>query len=302
MNGEIIVQWIKVVQPVIIAFFALAIVMAFAGQASSTLAASPMAAAPEQTLRLATTTSMQDSGLLDYLLPAFEKANNVDVKVIAVGSGTAMQMGEAGDVDVLIAHSPAAEDAFMKAGHGSDRAQFAHNYFVIVGPKSDPAGIRGTDNAVKAFQKIYDTGSTFVGRGDNSGTAAKEAGIWKATGLPAPDRQTTWYKSTGAGMAETLRMADQLNGYTLSDKGTFLDDRQALPGLDLLVDATPDMINKYDVIVVSKAMHPGVNAAMAQKFLDYLTSPETQAKISQYGQDTVGQPLFMAGQPAVAAT
>jgi tungstate transport system substrate-binding protein len=306
ISGDIIVQLNKAILLILAAISMLAIVTALAGFASANLAAGPLGQAPatsaqKQTLRLATTTSMQDSGLLDNILPGFEKANNVDVKVIAVGSGAAMQMGEAGDVDVLIAHSPAAEEAFMKAGHGSDRARFAENYFVIVGPKSDPAGIRGTDNAAKAFQRIYDTKSTFVGRGDNSGTSVKETNLWKATGLPMPDRQMTWYKSTGAGMDETLRMTDQLNGYTLSDKSTFLQDRKDLPALDILVDATPDMLNTYNVIVVSKVKHPGVNAAMAQKFRDYLTSPEVQAKISQYGQDKVGQPLFMASQPVAAA-
>jgi len=288
MYGEIIVQWNKLLRPVIIVFLLLAIMTAFVVPASF---------AQKQTLRLATTTSMQDSGLLDTILPNFEKANNVEVKVIAVGSGAAMKMGEAGDADVLIAHSPAAEDAFMKAGYGTDRVQFARNYFVIVGPKSDPAGIRGMDNAAKAFKRIYDTKSNFVGRGDNSGTAVKESNLWKAAGLQAPDQKTAWYKSTGAGMDQTLRMAEQLKGYTLSDKSTFLQNRKNLPALDILVDATPDMLNTYDVIVVSKAKHPGVNAAMAQKFRDYLISPEVQTKIDKYGMDTVGQPLFTASKP-----
>jgi tungstate transport system substrate-binding protein len=244
---------------------------------------------------------MQDSGLLDYILPGFEKANSAKVQVIAVGSGVALKMGEMGDVDVLIAHSPAAEDAFMKAGHGSSRTEFAHNYFVIVGPKSDPAGIRGMDKADKAFRRIYDTKSTFVGRGDNSGTANKEANIWKATGLPMPDKGMAWYKSTGSGMGETLRLTDEMNGYTLSDKSTFLQLRKNLPGMEILVDATPDMLNTYDVIVISEEKHPGVNAALAQKFLDYMTRPETQAKIRQYGEETVGQPLFMTGQPVTMA-
>jgi tungstate transport system substrate-binding protein len=308
------VQSSKVKLLIVAAIFMLVAATALSGLASANLKAKPLAQAPaapaqKQTLRLATTTSMQDSGLLDNILPGFEKANNVKVDVIAVGSGAAMQMGASGDADVLIVHSPAAEKAFMDAGQGSERAQFAYNYFVIVGPKNDPAGIRGMDNAAKAFKKIFDTKSTFVGRGDNSGTAVKEANLWKATGLPMPDRQMAWYKSTGAGMAETLRIADQLNGYTLSDKSTFLDLQKNLQTLEILVGASPDMLNTYDVIVVSKEKHPGVNSALAQKFLDYLTSPETQAKIGQYGMNTVGQPLFMAAtsppamapQPAAAA-
>ncbi|OPY27178.1 MAG: PBP superfamily domain protein [Methanocella sp. PtaU1.Bin125] len=293
-------QWNKIVLSVVLAFFAIAIMATFMWPAASALAVSPMTGAPKQTLRLATTTSMQDTGLLDSLLPAFEKANSVDVKVTAVGSGAAIQMGREGDADVLIAHSPVAEEAFMKEGYGSDRTQFAHNYFVIVGPKGDPAGIRGMDNAVQAFRQISDSKSTFVGRGDNSGTAIKEASLWKSAGLPMPGRQTAWYKSTGMGMAETLRMADEMNGYALSDRSTFLNDRKDLSALEILVDATPDMLNTYNIIAVSKEKHPGVNSAMAQKFLEYMTSPEAQAKISQYGQQTVGQPLFMTGPPAAA--
>lgn len=265
--------------------------------ATATPAASPTAAAPQQSMTLSTTTSMQDSGLLSVLLPPFEKENNVNVKVVAQGSGAALKLGETGDADVLIVHSPAAEKTFVDNGFGWNKTQFAYNYFVIVGPASDPAGIKNMTNASQAFKKIYDNKSTFVGRGDNSGTANKELALWNATGYTAPNNQSaTWYKSTGAGMGDTLRMADQLNGYTLSDKSTYLQMQKNL-SLVILVDATPDMINKYDVIEVNATMHPTVKYDLAHKFHDYLIRNDTQTLISQYGKDTVGQPLFFVGTP-----
>lgn len=265
--------------------------------ATVTPAVTPTAAAAQQTMILSTTTSMQDSGLLNAILPDFEKANNVKVNVVAQGSGAALKLGETGDADVLIVHSPAAEKTFVDNGFGWNKTQFAYNYFVIVGPSSDPAGIKGMTNASQAFKKIYDSNSTFVGRGDNSGTASKELTLWNATGYTAPSNKSqTWYKSTGSGMADTLRMADQLNGYTLSDKSTYLQMQKNL-SLVILVDATPDMINKYDVIEVNATLHPNVKYDLAHKFHDYLISNDTQAKIALYGNDTVGQPLFFIGQP-----
>jgi tungstate transport system substrate-binding protein len=201
---------------------------------------------------------MQDTGLLDYLLPDFEAQNNVNVQVVSKGSGEAMKLGQTGDADVLIVHSPAAEDTFMAAGYGWNRTQFAHNFFVIVGPTSDPAKINGS-NATVAFKKIYLANSTFVGRGDNSGTSAKESDIWNKTGLPMPNNKTlTWYKSTGSGMADTLRITDQLGGYTLSDKATFLKNQKNL-SLTILVESSPEMLNKYDIITLNQTMHPNTN-------------------------------------------
>lgn len=263
---------------------------------STNVTATPGATAtpgPQQTLMLATTTSVRDSGLMDYILPDFEKMYNVNVKVTAVGSGQALTLGQNGDVDVLIVHSPAAETTFMNAGYGWNRTQFAHNYFIIVGPASDPAGIKGL-NATQAFAKIYKANATFAARGDGSGTASKEISIWNATGYGAPNNKTmTWYKSTGSGMLDTLRVADQMQGYTLSDKSTFLQNQKNL-SLVILVDSTPDMINKYDVIEVNQTMHPNVNYAMAKNFSDFMVSHDTQVKINQYGLNTVGQQLFWA--------
>ncbi len=252
---------------------------------------SPTVAPEVQTLRLATTTSVQDTGLLAYLLPEFEKENNVKVQVIAKGSGEALKLGETGDVDVLIVHSPAAEDAFMAAGHGWNRTQIAHNYFVIVGPASDPAGIKGL-NATEAFKKIYAANATFVSRGDNSGTASKEKDLWNKTGIKQPDNKTyAWYKSTGAGMADTLKMADQLQGYTLSDKGTYLKFQKDL-SLVILADNSTDMLNKYDVIAVNQTQHPYVKYDLAKKLVDYLASQPVQQKIGEYGVKDYGVPLF----------
>jgi tungstate transport system substrate-binding protein len=239
---------------------------------------------------------MRDSGLLDTLLPDFEQANNVNVQVIAKGSGAALALGQSGDADVLIVHSPAAETTFMNAGYGWNRTQFSHNWFVIVGPANDPAGIKNMTNATMAFKQIYDNKSVFVGRGDDSGTASKELALWNGTGYVAPDNRTMsdWYKSTGQGMLQTLQMANQIGGYTLSDKSTFLQNQKNLTNLVLLVDATPDMINKYDVIEVNATMHPNVKYDLAHKFLQFMISNATQQKISQYGIGTVGQPLFVA--------
>ena len=253
-------------------------------------------AGPQQTMKLATTTSMSDSGLLNDILPDFEKANNVKVDVIARGSGEAMTLGQNGDVDVLIAHSPAAEKTFVDNGYGWNRTQFAYNYFIVVGPASDPAGIKGL-NASKAYSKIHDAKAPMVARSGTSGTAAKEQTIWNSTGFGQPNNATdTWYSSTGQGMADALRMADQKQAYILTDKSTYLKDQKNL-SLVILVDSAPDMINKYDVIEVNQTMHPDVKYDLAQKFRAYLISNETQAKISTYGNATVGQPLFFIGTP-----
>ncbi|WP_237705931.1 substrate-binding domain-containing protein [Methanocella conradii] len=274
-----------------ISILVVVLLVPLSGCTSTSPSVSPTVAPEVQTLRLATTTSVQDTGLLAYLLPEFEKENNVKVQVIAKGSGEALKLGETGDVDVLIVHSPAAEDAFMAAGHGWNRTQIAHNYFVIVGPASDPAGIKGL-NATEAFKKIYAANATFVSRGDNSGTASKEKDLWNKTGIKQPDNKTyAWYKSTGAGMADTLRMADQLQGYALSDKGTYLKFQKDL-SLVILADNSTDMLNKYDVIAVNQTQHPYVKYDLAKKLVDYLASQPVQQKIGEYGVKDYGVPLF----------
>ncbi|MCD1295528.1 ABC transporter permease [Methanocella sp. CWC-04] len=260
---------------------------------------SGITASNPQVLRLATTTSMQDTGLLNQVIPAFEKEHNVKVNVIPVGSGEALRMGAKGDVDVLIAHSPKEERTFMDEGYGKDTKQIAHNYFVIVGPKNDPAGIKGM-SAAKAFEKLARSNSEFVSRGDRSGTHMKEMEMWDQSGATRPSTLSAWYMETGKGMADTLRKASDEQAYTLTDIGTFLNERKNL-NLGLLVDADKTLENKYDIITVNPAKHPDVNYDMAKTFMDYMASPEVQQKIGEFGKKEYGRPLFYPELVAVPA-
>jgi tungstate transport system substrate-binding protein len=239
---------------------------------------------------LATTTSTQDSGLLDVLVPAFEQATGYNVKTVAVGSGAALKLGTEGNADVLLVHSPAAEKTFMEAGSGVDRELVMHNTFLIVGPAADPAGIRGMTSAADAFQKIADTKSTFVSRGDASGTEAKELTYWKKLGItPA----APWYVQSGQGMAATLQIASEKAGYTLTDIATWASTKDKLQ-LESMVDSgDPSLLNIYHVIGVNPATGPKVNAAGAKAFSDYVLSAEGQALIGAFGQDTYGMQLFV---------
>jgi tungstate transport system substrate-binding protein len=269
--------------------------------AAATAALAPTAAAPAgepQVLRLATTTSTQDSGLLDVILPDFEQRYNAKVEVVAVGTGQALKLGENGDADVVLVHARKQEDAFVAAGNGVDRRDVMHNDFIIVGPKSDPAGISGVAKASDAFKAIADKRATFDARGDASGTSTKELSIWASIGM-TPTAELRWYKSLGQGMGETLIAANEQGAYTLADRGTFLSMRDKLPDLVVLVggesiDANADktLLNPYGVIPVNPATHPAVNAALAEQFAEWIISPETQALIGEYGKDQFGQPLF----------
>jgi len=247
-----------------------------------------------QTLMLATTTSVNDSGLLNYLLPDFERANNVDVQVISAGSGQAIAYGASGDVDVLIVHSPKDEKTFMEQGHGWNRTQLAHNFYVIVGPASDPAGISGL-NATRAYAKIAEKNATFVARVDGSGTDKKNQDIWTASGVGVPSNKTaTWYVATGSGMGDALRMASEKDAYILSDISTYLSLKKNLDLVVLVEDDPSILINKYNVIAVNQTEYPSVNYPMARKFIDYLASQEAQQKIAEYGNEQYGRPLFYA--------
>ena len=254
----------------------------------------PPASAPSpagsRDLILATTTSTQDSGLLDVLVPAFEAASGYKVKTVAVGSGAALKLGTEGNADVLLVHSPAAEETFMEAGSGVDRELVMHNTFLIVGPAADPAGIRGMTSATDAFQKIADTRSTFVSRGDASGTEAKELSYWKKLGItPA----APWYVQSGQGMAATLQIASEKAGYTLTDIATWASTKDKLQ-LESMVDSgDPSLLNIYHVIGVNPATWPKVNAAGTKAFSDYILSAEGQALIGAFGQDTYGMQLFV---------
>ncbi|GAM11449.1 putative ABC transporter anion-binding protein [Geobacter sp. OR-1] len=247
------------------------------------------AAAASKTLILATTTSTQDSGLLDVLIPVFEKESGYFVKTIAVGSGQAMAMGEKGEADVLLVHSPDAEKKFMDKGAGVNRRLVMHNDFVIVGPAADPAKIRGTKSSAEAFKKIAKAGSLFLSRGDNSGTHAKEKGLWKGAGIAADGQK--WYQQTGLGMGQTLNVAAEKKGYTLTDRATYLALKKTL-GLEILVEGDAKLLNIYHVIEVNRAKWPKVNAAGAKAFGDFMVGKKVQEIIGRFGVDKFGAPLF----------
>jgi len=247
------------------------------------------ATAASKNLILATTTSTQDSGLLDELIPAFEKRTGLFVKTVAVGSGQAMAMGEKGEADVLLVHSPAAEEKFMKDGFGASRALVMHNDFVVVGPPSDPAGVKGTAPSSAAFRKIAEKGALFLSRGDKSGTHSKELALWKVAGVAFEGKP--WYQQTGLGMGQTLSVAAEKRGYTLADRGTYLSMRKTL-GLDILVEGDRDLLNVYHVIVVNPAKGPKVNAEGAKAFAEFLVATDTQKAIGAFGVEKFGAPLF----------
>ena len=256
----------------------------------------PAAGPARKNLILATTTSTQDSGLLDVLIPVFEKKTGYFVKTIAVGSGQAMAMGQKGEADVLLVHSPDAEKKFMAEGYGVNRLIVMHNDFIVVGPPADPAAIKGAKSTVEAFQKIAAAGSLFLSRGDNSGTHSKEKGIWKAAGIN-PDGQK-WYQQTGLGMGQTLNVAAEKKGYILADRGTWLSLQQNL-GLPILKEGDPILLNVYHVIQVNPAKWPKVNADGAKAFSDFMLSTETQGIVKTFGVEKYGGALFFpdAGKP-----
>jgi tungstate transport system substrate-binding protein len=252
-------------------------------------AGAQQAPAGQRNIILATTTSTQDSGLLDVLTPLFEKKTGYFVKTIAVGSGQAMVMGQKGESDVLLVHSPDAEEKFMAAGYGVNRRLVMHNDFIIVGPAVDRGGIKGTKSARAAFKRIAAAKALFMSRGDNSGTDAKEKAIWKAAGI-APEGQK-WYQQTGLGMGQTLNVASEKQTYTLADRGTYLALAKRLD-LAILVEGDRDLLNIYHVIEVNPARWPKVNAGGARAFADFMVSPETQAIVRAFGVDKFGSPLF----------
>ena len=241
------------------------------------------------TLILATTTSTQDSGLLDVLIPLFEEQTGYRVKVVAVGTGAALQMARDGNADALLVHAPSAEKEFMEAGWGKDRFLVMHNDFVIVGPGADPARIRGSPMAVEAFRRIAAAGATFVSRGDGSGTHQLECELWAKAGIE-PKRKA-WYLESGQGMGATLTIASEKNAYTLTDRGTYLAYRTNLQ-LEILVEGDPTLLNVYHVITVNPEKWPKVNYEGALAFARFLIDPATQEIIGRFGVEKFGQPLF----------
>jgi tungstate transport system substrate-binding protein len=238
---------------------------------------------------LATTTSTQDSGLLDVLIPVFEKQTGYFVKTIAVGSGQAMAMGQKGEADVLLVHSPAAEEKFVAEGFGINRRLIMHNDYIIVGPSEDPAKIKGLKSASESFKRIASAKALFLSRADKSGTHSKEMDIWKKAGLNPEGEK--WYQQTGLGMGQTLNVTAEKKGNTLADRGTYLALKKNL-GLDILVEGDAILLNIYHVIEVNPAKWPKVNVPGGKAFADFMVSNETQGIIKTFGVDKFGSPLF----------
>lgn len=256
-----------------------------------TLAPTSVPAPANPDLILATTTSTQDSGLLDVLIPLFEQQTGYKVKTVAVGSGAAMTMGQQGNADVLLVHSPAAEKQFMTAGWGKERALVMHNDFIIVGPTADPAKIKGLA-AVDAFKAIAAAKATFIARADASGTSTKELGIWKSAAIDPVGTKPAWYIETGQGMGASLTIASEKGAYTLTDRATYLANKANLQ-LDILVEKDNSLLNVYHVITVDPAKWPKVNYEGAMAFYKFMIDPSTQDVIGKFGVDKYGQQLFI---------
>ncbi len=245
--------------------------------------------AQQKNIILATTTSTQDSGLLDVLIPIFEKQTGYFMKTIAVGSGQAMAMGQKGEADVLLVHSPDAEKKFVAEGYGINRRIIMHNDYIVVGAKEDSAKIMGVGPTSEAFKRIASSNSLFLSRGDNSGTYSKEKTIWKASGIN-PEKEK-WYQQTGLGMGQTLNVTSEKKGYTLADRGTYLALKENLQ-LEILVEGDAILLNIYHVIEVNPAKWPKVNAPGAKAFADFMVSKPVQDIVKTFGVEKFGSPLF----------
>jgi tungstate transport system substrate-binding protein len=267
-----------------------------------TAAVVPPTSAPAPTtgapclLRMATTTSTDDSGLLDYLLPAFKAKYGCDVDVVAVGSGQAFEIGRAGDADVLLVHSRKAEDEFVAAGEARERFDVMHNDFILVGPAADPAAAATAATAAQALAAIAAANAPFASRGDNSGTHTKELALWKAAGI---EPTFAAYSSLGQKMGETLLFANETGAYTLTDRGTYLAMMDKLPDLTIIfggnnIDENKDkaLLNPYGIMAVNPDKHPGVNYTAAMELVQWFLLPETQTMIGGFGVEEFGQPLF----------
>jgi tungstate transport system substrate-binding protein len=264
----------------------------------STGGAEPRATPQNPVLKLATTTSTADSGLLKAILPDFERACGCRVDVVAVGTGQALEIGRRGDADVLLVHAPAQEAAFMKEGHAARRDDVMYNDFVIVGPAADPAGVMKAPTAKDALLRIRSAGASFASRGDKSGTHSKELALWKSAGF-APAPGLAWYLSVGQGMGNTLTFANERGAYALTDRATWTAMQARLPGLRLLfggasadVNSDSEFLNPYGVIVIDQARHAGVNTTLATRFADWLVSKHAQQLIGAFGRDASGRGMF----------
>ncbi len=274
----------------------MALVMAFAFAACSAKPADDAAstdapaAADAKVIRLSTTTSVNDSGLLPYLLPTFEKETGYKVEVQSAGTGAAIQKAIDGNADVILVHAKASEEEFIAGGYGVERLPFMYNYFVVVGPKDDPAGIKGSADAATAFGKIKESESKFVSRGDESGTHKAELKIWGEGNEPNAENDK-WYISAGQGMGACLTMASEQQAYCLTDKATFLSMKDEL-NLDIVLEEGEDMKNTYSLIAVNPEKIDGVNTEGAQAFIDWMLGDEASALIAKYGEEEYGVALF----------
>lgn len=270
-------------------FAMILLILAACGNSDSNEAtAKDKKAAPTEMI-LATTTSTQDSGLLDVLIPMFEKENNVKVKTIAVGTGQALEMGTKGEADALLVHAPAAEKAVVDAGDAINYKRVMYNDFILVGPKENPADVSG-DDIMAAFKKLSDAKATFVSRGDDSGTNKKELAIWEMDNIkPAGE----WYVSTGQGMGQTLQVAAEKKGYVLTDRATWLAQEKNLNTLEIVVEGGKDLMNIYHVMQVNPEKHDKINSKGAKKFVEFMVDAITQDVIEDFGKKEYGQSLFI---------
>jgi len=243
----------------------------------------PLCASAADQLMLATTTSTDNTGLMDILAPEFKKDTGIELKWTAIGTGKALEMGKNCDVDVLLVHAPGAEKKFVADGYGRDRTQVMYNDFVIIGPKNDPAGLKGAA-PLEAIRKLAAGKATFVSRGDNSGTNKKEISLWKGAGLGVPDKEK-WYVQTGQGMISTINVATEKGGYTMTDRGTFIkfaDNHGGNPPLVVLVEGDPQLFNQYSLIAVNPRNCKNAKYALARKFTDWMTSKKVQNLIGDF--------------------
>ena len=243
----------------------------------------------ERFITVASTTSTENSGLFQAILPLFERATGIAVRVVAVGTGQAIRMAERGDADVLFVHHRPSEERFVAGGFGVERHDVIYNDYVLVGPHDDPAGVGGKSDVVDALARIAEQRAAFVSRGDDSGTHKRELGLWQAAGIDAEAASGAWYRESGAGMGTTLNIASGMGAYTLSDRGTWLNFSNK-GDMVILVKGDQRLFNPYGVILVSPERHPHVKAAEGQAFIDWLLSPDGQRAMAAYRID--GQPVF----------
>jgi len=266
-----------------------ALIRSFAAAWLSIVAMTAGAAAEKPFITVASTTSTEESGLFGHLLPAFTKATGIEVRVVAVGTGQALKIGERGDCDVVFVHDRPAELAFVEKGFGIDRHEVMYNDFVLIGPTADPAHVDGGKDIVAALKKIAAAKAPFVARGDDSGTSKAELRLWKEAGIDPKKAEDGWYRDTGSGMGPTLNTASAMDGYTLSDRGTWLSFKNK-QDLKFVVEGDRRLFNQYGVMLVNPAKHPEVKQEPGRKFIEWLVSPDGQKAIADYKIN--GQQLF----------